>query len=569
MSSKIRMENIFFIVFRRMRQPLLTLIVTYAITILGLVLIPGVDEQGNTWYLSFFHAFYFVSYMATTIGFGEIPHAFSDAQRLWVTLSVYATVIVWIYAIGTLLALIRDPAFQQAVTERRFSRRIRHLREPFYLICGYGETGRELVQALIEHNQHAVVVDYDPERISELKLEVMRDYVPALCADARRPLHLLEAGLKHNRCAGVVALTNVNESNLKIAITSKLLHHDVKVICRADSHDVEANMASFGTNYIIDPYDTFGTLLSTALQAPCLYLLHQWLTGVSHQCLREPVYPPKNGRWVICGYGRFGKAVYNRLRQEGVDIVVIEATPDLTGQPDTAFVQGRGTEADTLQQAGIESAAGLVAGTDDDANNLSIVVTALELNPDLFTIARQNEHDNQSVFDELKCNIVMTPGSIVANKIRALLATPMLYDFIGLAYYQDEAWACELVSRISGAISEEVPEIWELTINDDMAHAVMQALQHDRVVTLGDIEKDRYTPERSLNCVALLLQHADGNVLLPPGESPLHAGDKVLFCAQAGVKRDMEWNLLNENVLEFLLTGGSATQSTVLRWLQR
>ncbi len=157
------MDPVFFIVFRRMRRPLLTLVITYAIALLGLTLIPGEDADGNTWYMSFFHAFYFVSYTATTIGFGEIPYEFSDAQRLWVTLCVYATVIVWIYAIGTLLSLVQDAAFQQAVTEKRFSRRIKSLREHFYLVCGYGETGSELVDDLIEHNQHAVVLDIDPE----------------------------------------------------------------------------------------------------------------------------------------------------------------------------------------------------------------------------------------------------------------------------------------------------------------------------------------------------------------------------------------------------------------------
>ena len=181
------MDTVFFIVFRRMRQPLLSLIISYAVVILGLTLIPGKEIDGQTYYMSFFHAFYFVSYMATTIGFGEIPYEFSDAQRLWVSFSVYVTVIVWIYALGTLLSLVRDEGFQQAVTERKFTKVIRNLRERFYLVCGYGETGSELVHALIDYNQHAVVVDIDPNRISELNLQNLRDFVPSLCADGLRP----------------------------------------------------------------------------------------------------------------------------------------------------------------------------------------------------------------------------------------------------------------------------------------------------------------------------------------------------------------------------------------------
>ena len=75
--------------------------------------------------MDFFHAFYFVSFMSTTIGFGEIPYEFTDGQRLWVTFSLYASVVVWFYAIGNLLSLVQDRAFRQALIERKFARRIR------------------------------------------------------------------------------------------------------------------------------------------------------------------------------------------------------------------------------------------------------------------------------------------------------------------------------------------------------------------------------------------------------------------------------------------------------------
>ena len=559
------MDPVFFIVFRRMRQPLLTLVVAYAIAILGLTLIPGQDADGNTWHMSFFHAFYFVSYMATTIGFGEIPHEFSDAQRLWVTFSVYATVVIWIYAIGTLLSLVQNKTFQQAVTEKRFARKIRGLREPFYLVCGYGRTGSDLVRSLIEHRHHAVVIDIDEHRINDLELDALIESVPGLCADAQPPRHLIDAGLQHRLCEGIVAVTNSNEANLKIAITSKMLNPDLQVICRADSHDVEANMASFGTDFIIDPYDTFGARLTTALQTPCMYLLHQWLTGMADESLNEPVFPPVEGRWVVCGYGRFGKAIYNRLQKEEIEIVVIEMTPEKTGRPETAFVQGRGTEAATLIEAGIHSAVGLVAGTDDDANNLSIIATAKEINPDLFTIARKNHNDNMALFDALDCSMVMNPSSIIANKIRALLVAPMLYDFLGMAYFKDDDWACELVSRISGAISDVVPDIWEVTVDETDAYAIIEMVRRGHEVRLADIQRDRYDPDKPLNAVALLYKGKDGKILLPASDQLLYEGDRLLFCGQAGIHRSMEWNLQNVNVLEFLVTGTVAMQSRLLK----
>jgi hypothetical membrane protein len=67
---------------RRLRAPIILLIAIFAVGMTGLVLIPGVDANGEPWHMTLFQAFYFTSYTASTIGFGEIPHAFTDRQRL-------------------------------------------------------------------------------------------------------------------------------------------------------------------------------------------------------------------------------------------------------------------------------------------------------------------------------------------------------------------------------------------------------------------------------------------------------------------------------------------------------
>ncbi|MBR9884970.1 MAG: potassium transporter TrkA, partial [Oceanospirillales bacterium] len=77
------MNDILYVLLRRLRAPLITLIVVYAVAVLGFTLIPGQDNDGNVWHMDFFHAFYFVSFMGSTIGFGEIPYAFTNAQRMW------------------------------------------------------------------------------------------------------------------------------------------------------------------------------------------------------------------------------------------------------------------------------------------------------------------------------------------------------------------------------------------------------------------------------------------------------------------------------------------------------
>ncbi len=563
------MENIVFLILRRMRQPLLMLLVVYAISVLGLTLIPGRDADGNVWHMGIFHAFYFVSYMATTIGFGEIPYEFTDTQRLWVSLSLYASVISWIYAFGTILALVQDRTFQDAIAENRLARHVRKMREPFHLVCGYGETGSALVHALTERGQHAVVIDIDEARTNIIQLQDLREFVPALHGDAADTLHLREAGLQHPACTGVVALTDDNEVNLKIAITAKLLNPKIKVISRADSHDVEKNMASFGTDHIVDPFDTFAAHLAVAFQVPCLYLLQQWLTGREGTQLSEPVYPPRDGHWIVCGYGRFGKAICDRLEDEEVDIVVVEARPDLTGRPKavSAFVTGRGTEADTLSEARVEDAAGLVAGTDDDANNLSIVMTARDLNPDLFVVVRQNQRGNRDIIGAVNADMVMHPSAIIADKIRVLLATPMLYEFMSLALYESDEWACELASRVTALVNERVPNIREWQIDTADAGVLYDYLMHGGHFTVEDLLRDPWQRSSTLKAIVLLIHRRNDRTLLPAPETSLKPGDRLLICGNRGAFTRMYWTVSHRHTLDYIKTGEDRPQSWIWRRL--
>ena len=58
----------------------------------------------------------------------------------------------------------------------------------------------------------------------------------------------------------------------------------------------------------------------------------------------------------MCGYGRFGKAITHHLKQVGIELMVVEATPDETGCDDC--IVGNGTEAHTLLEAGVRSGGG-------------------------------------------------------------------------------------------------------------------------------------------------------------------------------------------------------------------
>jgi len=555
-----------FLILRRMRTPLLFLIGTYAVAVGGLVMMPGPAVDGVPQHMSFFHAFYVISYTATTIGFGELPHAFSDAQRMWTTLSIYLTVVAWLNGIGTIIALLQDPAYRQARTSQHFARDVRRLRDRFYLVCGFGDTGSLLVRALTDRGKRAVAIDLDPQRINFLAVQDYDSYVPGLCGDAAVPDNLIAGGLRSPRCTAVVALTNDDQVNLTIAIAGKLLHPQMQVISRASTLDAAINMASFDTDYIINPFQSFADHLALALRAPSVWLLHEWLTGVPNTTLTEPRYPP-HGTWIVCGYGRFGKAIVRQLRREGVSVVIVEADPARTGCE--SCVQGRGTEEETLAEAGVFAAAGIVAGTDNDANNLSIVMTARAMNPNLFVVIRQNRHANDALFQATGADLVMHVSEILVHEIMALSTAPSLSRFLARTRKQGKAWTNELVSRISAVTEELVPEIWEIRVGDRQARAVTRALAAGKLVSVGDLLKDRHDRTQVLPCIPLMLSRADHAQLLPSELARVEIGDHLLFCGKTTAASAMDWTLQNEKVLHYVLTGREMPETWIWQWIDR
>ncbi|RKZ69866.1 MAG: potassium transporter TrkA [Gammaproteobacteria bacterium] len=573
---------------KRIKAPLLLIVVVYSIAILGMTLIPGVDENGNPWHMSIFHAFYFVSYTATTIGFGEIPYTFTEAQRLWTILIIYMTVISWFYALGTAIALFQDKAFQAERKKLKFKRDVRHINRPYYVVCGYGETGKAVVDALLDEHFGAVVIE-QKENLSDRSIHDKLEYVPSLTADASEPEILEFAGVHQDKCKGVIAVTSSDETNLIIAISSKLLHPDVTVICRSDNKEHEENMLSFGTDHIINPFESFASIFGMTLHSPSMQLIYDWLTGAPNTSLSTPANIGP-GHWILSGYGRFGQQLHKKLSQKHIPTVVIDPKEETRAiytknkLPDDSFIIGTGTDAKTLTTAGIKTAAGVIAGTNNDSNNLSIIMTARQLNKAVFVVGRENfkrhellykkinEHyqtDTHKNIEELStvAHLAMQPSEIITRQIRSILIAPLLIDFISQALLEDNEWANITISRLSAVIGEQRPYIWSVSINKESAPAIAQALGFGRSIHLQHIIRDPVVHSRNLACVPLLLKRGDNLQLLPDEDIELKAFDQLLFCGLRKVKHTMSPTLTHLNQLNYVMTSKNEPQSYVWKKL--
>ncbi|MFN3919927.1 MAG: potassium channel family protein [Methylohalobius sp.] len=561
-----RTHQITFLILREMRTPMLVLISVYAVAILGMTLMPA--KGGG--HMSIFHAFYFVMYTATTTGFGEVPREFSDAQRLWASGCLFITVIAWLYAIGSVIRLLQNVHFQRALAEDRFVSAVRRLPGDFFILCGFGDTGSILARGLSDAGIAAVILEQDEVRIKTLRL---RDYsvpMPGLCCDATLPQHLLEARLQSPHCRGVVALTGDEEANLKIAAVARLLNPKVRIIVKSGSQVHEETLLTLGRRtHFVDPFKTFAKELGAAICNPYLYLFSQWLARARGVTLEKEISPLPKGHWIICGFGRMGREVYKVLTEFGLSVAVISESE--TEEQVDIFIRGSAT-AKTLKAAGIEQAVGVVAATDDDGRNLSILINARALNPKVFTIVRQNRHQNELAFSAADADIIMQPSLITARRILFMLTAPLLRRFF---IYLLDAQASQpevitdLIKCLRHAVGTHPPHLFTIKVLKAHTPALWSALEAGAAITLGDLLRDPRDRRVQLHTVPLLVRSDDGTIYLPKGNYRLRQNDRILLCGTESAHRLLEATVHNEYTLYYLVTGQDMPRAYWMRWLRR
>jgi Trk K+ transport system NAD-binding subunit len=553
-----------FLILRRMRWPLIALIVTFAVSTLGLTLIPGRDLDGNPTRLGFFHALYVMSFTATTIGMGELPYPFTDAQRLWLTVVIFLSVVMWAYAIGSLLTLLQDRTFRRALALQHFTRKVARLREPFVIIAGYGQTGRLVGRTFDSLGRQFVVIDASEESIESLDLDAYQFDPPGLAADATNPNHLGIAGLGHWACEAVLAMTNDDDVNLAVTMAVALLRPDVPVIARTVSPAVEHRMRAFGTPTVINPFDRFGDHLRLALRSPTIYQLMMWLLSGPGGKLPQRGRPPTQGRWVLCGYGRFGQKLADDLRAEGLTVTAVDPAADPNG---LNMVVGDATNPVVMARADLRGAVGFVAGTDNDTTNLALVAAARSVNPDLFVAARQNRPANDALFEAMKVDALLVLAEVVAHEVYAKLSTPLLWRFLEAVPDQTEEWAAGVIDRLRSRCGRELRNIWTLRLHAKISPAITAWLATGRA-RLGDLLRNPINRDRPIAAAVLLIKRGSEEILTPDDDFALAQDDELLIAGEPAARRALDQTLLVAGVLDYVVTGEYTPQSWIWRRLK-
>jgi len=540
------------LILQRMRTPFLVIIVTYTVSIIGLLLIDGVDAEGKPYQLTIFDAFYFISYTATTIGFGETPYTFTYPQRIWVSMSIFFTVTGWFYSIGSLIALLQDKLFLQEFQKATFVRNVGLLKERFIIILGYNTITSEIIKKANEYALRSVVIEKDATKRDALLLENFIPTVYCLNADAHYVDALEMAGIKSPYCKAIVSLFEDDALNLRIALTAKALNPTMTMAIKSTTKNHTENLIDVGVQIIENPFEIIANHIHMAINTPNTLRLARWMYGLCH--LYDPLLTLPRGKYIVCGYGRMGKSIYEVLKQNNFESVFAEIDStkrrQLNSDERKLIHIGDGDDRDLLKSLGIESCVGIIAGTNDDTTNLSILATARKLNPTIITIARENELEDFSIFQSSRIDVVFIPAKVLITKTVHAIINPAFDLFTKQIKTLSEEKVIHLTKELLAL--DLHPLLFTCKIDETSAPMIAT---HKEPLTLRLLKTSLNNRSLENNLIALMLVRHKEVVMLPSWDTVLEKNDLFLLAGDANAQEHLEYIALNRYEFHYALHG--------------
>jgi voltage-gated potassium channel len=137
--------------------------------------------------------------------------------------------------------------------------------------------------------------------------------------------------------------------------------------------------------------------------------------------------------YIVCGFGRVGRAVAEEFLHEGATFSVLDFSPEAkvaAAEANLLFVEGNGTDDDDLRSAGLERARGLIAASDDDADNLYITLSARAVKSDLFIVARASNEEAAKKLRLAGADRIVQPYQAAGRVMANLILRPQVTDFV-------------------------------------------------------------------------------------------------------------------------------------------
>jgi voltage-gated potassium channel len=224
-----------------------------------------------------------------------------------------------------------------------------------------------------------------------------------------------------------------------------------------------------------------------------------------------------SNHYIVCGTGRVGRSVVEELFRNDVPVVVIDNSEDrakwaLDREIPTLIADA--TRDDTLREARIEHARGLVAAISTDAENVYVTLAARSLNPGLRISARASDEQAEDKLKTAGATAVFTPYPFIGHRLAQSLLRPHVLSFLDVA------------SAFSRASGHDL-EIGQICVTDSSG-VVGQTLEESKI-------RQRY------GVIVLAIQKPSEAMLFnPSGNIQVEDGDYLIAMGEAKDLKRME-----------------------------
>lgn len=207
--------------------------------------------------------------------------------------------------------------------------------------------------------------------------------------------------------------------------------------------------------------------------------------------------------FIVCGYGRMGRAFCRYLTQKHHAFVAIEKNTEripVMNEDGILYLAGGATEESNLLKAGIKKASHLITALGTDPDNVFLVLLAKGLNPQIKVVARASQNTIKKPLSAAGADVVVSPFDIGARRMAHAILRPNVIRFLELAF-ADEATDIHMEEIPVGASSE-----------------------------LVDLPLKESGIRQSFNLIILSIVKEDGNLLFnPTADTRIRAGDTLII----------------------------------------
>jgi|GraSoiStandDraft_16_1057320.scaffolds.fasta_scaffold279998_2 voltage-gated potassium channel len=228
------------------------------------------------------------------------------------------------------------------------------------------------------------------------------------------------------------------------------------------------------------------------------------------------------GHIILCGYGRVGRGAADELRQAGVPFVVVDRNEERVERAiknGMLAVLADASRDETLRDAGVERARGLIATLASDADNLFVILSAKTLNPKLQLSARVAEEASEQKMRRAGADFVFAPYNSTGHRMAQALLKPHVQRFLD--------FTTQSVGLDAGIEQVRVAE-GSAFVGQSLAEMQMR---------------------RELGVIVLAIRKASGEMFFnPPAEAKISGGDHLIVMGRPEGLRRLEHLLMEATV---------------------